>query len=500
MPEHFVSREDAESNLLACATYLAESVESADGHAEAISAVVPRYLANGNVDLAAELANTVDDPFTRDRLLIHVAEKCAETDDDEYAMQLIEAIEEPALVSEGRERIGMLEAGKGNFEAARRIAGEMAHPDYVYSAIASRQFAAGDRDAFAATLKEIEFPAARVSAYTGISHGAVEKGETEDIGELLDAAETDAAEIEHDEERIRAFVEIGTLFVEAKQNGKAIETFARAREHAERLDNIHRDAFLATVSVGFLRAGSQDLADRALDLVADKTQIATCLLGHARHYWTTDQPDDAVESLEEAYAILKSQRDIETRNSKERYKLFGALATQFALFHKGERAIETAEKIEDDAEGMAALSQIAVIFASRGEDEFTRQALNAIPEDAQRTFAQIGVSDARENADDRAAAIVHLDEAAHLAETVPQLPSRSSAYLEIAKRFAKFEEADKFDAAIANAIDAVTAIKDESIKVTALIALDRMTEELKLDIAPEDLDFLKVILRDIPVE
>ena len=40
-------------------------------------AVVPRYLANGDVDLAAELANTVDDPFTRDRLLIHVAEKCA---------------------------------------------------------------------------------------------------------------------------------------------------------------------------------------------------------------------------------------------------------------------------------------------------------------------------------------------------------------------------------------------------------------------------------------
>ena len=74
MSQHFISRADAESDLLACATYLAESIESADGRAEGISAVVPRYLNHGDVDLAAELANTVEDPFTRDRLLIRVAE------------------------------------------------------------------------------------------------------------------------------------------------------------------------------------------------------------------------------------------------------------------------------------------------------------------------------------------------------------------------------------------------------------------------------------------
>ena len=112
MAEHFISRADAESNLLACATYLAESIESADGHAEGISAVLPRYLEKGDVDLAAELANTVADPFTRDRLLIQVAEKCAALDDDEYAMQLIEAIEDPGMQAEGFERLGILEASK----------------------------------------------------------------------------------------------------------------------------------------------------------------------------------------------------------------------------------------------------------------------------------------------------------------------------------------------------------------------------------------------------
>lgn len=500
MAEHFISRADAESNLLACATYLAETIESAEGHAEGISTVVRRYLAKGDVDLAAELANTVDDPFTRDRLLIHVAEKCAEIDDDEYAMQLLEAIEEPALQAEGYERIGMLEASKSKYDAARKITESMAHPDYVLSTIAVKQFANGDSEGFRATLDEIEFPEARVSAYTGIAHARLSEKQIDGVSELLDAAGVDAAEIEHDEERIRALVEIGTLFHDIGNNGSAIQTFDKARDHAEQLDNVHRDGFLAAVSVGFLRAGSQDLADRALDLVEDKTQMATCLVGHARHYWGKEQKEDALESLEEAQAILKSQKDTETRNSKERYKLFGTIAAQFAHFDKGERAIEIAESIEDDTVAMTSLSQIAVIFASRGEDEFVRQAINAIPEEAQQAFALIGVADQAEKREQRAAAIAALDEAAEKAESVPQMSSRTSAYIEIARRYAKFDQADKFDAAIASGIEALTAIKDESIKVASLVELDSLVEELKLDIAGEDLTFLKTILKDVPFE
>lgn len=500
MSVHFISREEAESDLLACATYLAESIESAEGHADAISSVVTRYLELGNVDMAAELANTVDDPFTRDRLLIHVAERCAEMDDDEYALQLIDAIEEPGLQSDGRERIGMLEANKSRFEEARRIAAAMPHPDFVLSAIAVREYLAGDNEAFRSTLAEIEFPAARVSAYTGIVHMLIAEGTTEGAVELLEESTAFAAEIEHDEERIRSFVEIGTLFHDSGDNGKAIETLDKALGYAEELDNVHRDAFLAAVSVGFLRAGSQDLADRTLDLVTDKTQTAQCLVGHAHHFWEAGQKDDAIESIEEAYAILKSQRENETRNSKERIRLFGSIAAQLANFGKGERAIEIAETIDDETESMASLARIAVIFATRGEDELVRQSVNVIAEDAQRTFALIGVSDATEKAGNREAAVEHLDEALHLTESVPQLASRSSAYLGLAKRYAIYELPERFDGSIAKGIDAITAIKDESIKVTSLIELEGIVDELKIDIAPEDLDFLKTILKDVPNE
>ena len=500
MAEHFISRADAESDLLACATYLAESIESSDGHAEGISAVVPRYLEKGNVDLAAELANTVEDPFMRDRLLIQVAEKCAALDDDEYALQLVDAIEDLGMRAEGRERIGILEASKGNFEAAHEIAESMGHPDHVYAAVAGRMYADGDVEGFRREVEKIEFATARVSAYTGIAHSRIAEGDATGVSELLDAAAGDAVEIEHDEERIRVLVEIGTLYAEIAENGKAIETLDKAREYAEQLDNVHRDAFLAAVSVGFLRAGSQDLADRTLDLVDDKTQLANCLVGHARHFWSKEMRDDAIESIEEAYTILKSQKETETRNSKEKHQLFGSIAAQFAHFDKGERAIETAEEIADDAERMHSLSQMAVIFASKDEDVLATQAIAAIEEDAQRTFALIGVSDAVEKASNREAAIAHLDEADHLAEAVPQLASRSNAYFEIAKRYAGYDRAEKFDSSIAKGIEAITAIRDESIKVTSLIELDSLVEELKLQIAPEDLGFLKTILKSVPAD
>src|SRR5205085_4944451 len=98
-------------------------------------------------------------------------------------------------------------------------------------------------------------------------------------------------EIEHDEEKIRTLCDIGNLFIEAKRNDKAIETFELARGFAEALDNIHRDFFLVNSALGFLFAGSTDLADRTLDLVTDKTQMASALLGIARNQWNKDEKD-----------------------------------------------------------------------------------------------------------------------------------------------------------------------------------------------------------------
>ena len=497
MSDLFISIEKAESNLLDCAAFIGERIKSSDGHAEAMATIIPLYLAKGDVDLAAELANAIDDPFSRDKLLIVVAEKCAEIDDDEYALQLADAIEDDGLRAQAFERVGLVMAGKGRHEKAAEVAESMAHPDFVYGGIAVNQSANGNDAAAEATLDEIEFPTAKVAALQQIAAIQIEAGTPEKAVASLERALEAANEIEHDEEKIRAICEIGNLFIEAKRDDKAVETFDQARELAELLDNLHRDHFLVSCALGYLYAGSTELADRTLDLVTDKTQMASALLGFAREYWKKEEKEDAIDTLEEAYAILNSQRETETRDARARYGLLATIAAQFAAFGKSDRGVEIAVEIIDPNEQMAALSQIAQILTVQKQDDLARQTINHIAEDANRLYAFISVSDAKEKSGETEAALALLDEAAALTETIPQLGTRSDVLKEIAARYSDHGQTEKARAISAANFDVISQIRNESSKAVALANLAAVYANSNFELSDNEKSILQSITRKI---
>ncbi len=496
MSDHLISIADAQSDLLSCAAYLAEAIQSRDGRAEAVMTVVPRYLAKGDVDTAAELANTVDDPFVRDRLLITVAEKCAALDDDEYALQLAEAIEDFSLQSQARESVALQMAAKGDFEKAREVADTMDHRDTVLAGIAIKEKANGDENAALETVGEIGYMGTAVHALLSMAAGDVDSEEFERSAELIEKALIAAEDIEHDEEKIRAFIEIGNAFITANRKDRAIETFDKARGFAEVLNNTHRDNFLGGVSLGFFRSGSLELADRTLDSVSDKTQMASCLLGFAREFWRRDEKTDALDALEEAYAILRSQHDSETRDSKAKFALFTAIAVQFAGFEKGERAIDIAQEIADENEAMSALGQIAQILTIQNSDVLARQAVNSIRDDVHRMFALIRVSDAaKENGDNESAGKL-LEEAYSLAEGVPQLASRSSAFIEFAKRFLQYGNLDRAREISLKNLQTISTIRDESTRAASIANLAELYSEANFELNPAETEVLQKLVRN----
>ena len=482
MAEHFISIEDAQHDLLTAAAYVAERIRSGDGRAQAMSAVVPRYLAVGNVDLAAELSNTVDDPFTRDKLLTSVAEKCAEIDDDEYAVQLAEAVEEFGLRSEAFERIALEKVRKGEIEKAIGIAETMMNPDFVFASAAARSASQGDDRAARELLERVEFPSAKVSALQAMATDALGAGEKEKGVSLLEQARDAAGDIDQNEERIRTICEIGNHFVDAGRNDLAIATFDAAKEEADKLDNIHRDTFIAATVMGFLHAGSVDTADRTLDLITDKTQMANCLVGFAHYYSERGETDEALEAIDESHQILRSQRDSETRDSRSRYTLFGRIAAQFAGFNKPERAIEIAQSIEDPPHRTAALTQVASVLTLQRNDTEARHALNAIEDDADRAFALIEMSDATQRSGEHNEAVALLDEAIHLMEEVPQLTARSSAYNQIAARYGHYGELGKAAVVCDLNLATIAAIRDEASRAGALAGLADIGAKYELDL------------------
>jgi tetratricopeptide (TPR) repeat protein len=495
MAEHLITIEEAQENLLSCAAFLAEDIKSADGHAEAMKRIVPLYTEKGEVDLAAEFANTVDDPFTRDRLLSLIAARCAALDDDEYALQLVEAVEDDGMRAQTLEKIALQKTAKNEFARAFEIAETMEHPDYAFADIAVYQAAAGDDSSAAQTIGRIVYENAKVSALQTIAAAKLEKSETEKAVALLEQAASIAADIEHSEEKIRALTDIGNLFVEAKRNDLSIETLDRAKTNAEKLDNAHRDNLLGGVAHGLMRAGSIDLADRALDLVTDKTQIASCLVLFAREYQARNERTDALETLEEAYAVLKSQKDSETRDSRSKFKLFSTIAVEFARQEKPERAVEIAQNNPDEPEAQSALAQIAQILAAGKNDEAARSAIQAINEDSARMFALIGVSDALEQTGEREKAVAYLTEAAHLAETVPQLASRSTAYNELAARFARYGEIEKARRASHENLEIIAQIRDESSRAVALAQLSQIYKAENFDLTDAEKQIIFTLIR-----
>jgi tetratricopeptide (TPR) repeat protein len=495
MAEHLISNADARENLLACAAYLAESIKSSDGHAEAMRAILPFYLEKKDVDLAAEFANSIDDPFMRDRLLTLVAEKCAAIDDDEYAFQLVEAIEDSGTQAQARERIALAKSAKGDFEKAFEIADTLEHPDNVLAAIAVNASEDGKMETTNDAVEEIEFPYTKVVTLQTIAAQKVEKEEKKEAVELLEKAHEAAEDIDFAEEKIRALTDIASHFSDAGRRDRAIETLDKAKHAAVELTNVHRDAFLANIAYGFFHAGSIDLADRTLDLVGDKTQMASCLAGFAREYWAKDEKTDALETLEEAYAILKSQHEKETRDSRAKFALFSTLAALFASYEKPERAIEIAQDISSEDEQTSALAQIAQIATLKGEDGFAQQAIQAIGEDSKRLAAFIGVSDALKSMDKTEDAVAALNEAAHLAETVPQLASRSTAFNELARRFAEHGETERAREITHENLETIAQIRDESSQAVALAVLSEIYESNNFVLTDAEKQILQGIIR-----
>jgi len=495
MAEHLIQIEEARENLLACAAYLAENIKSADGYAEAMKEIVPRYLAKDAVDLAAQLVDSIADPFVRDRLLSDVACKCAEIDDDDYAFQLIESIEDAGSQGEANERVAIKKAANGEFGRAMEIASALVEPSHAYGIIAYHLTAANQEKEAGELLAAIEYPAAKVNALQSIAEYYERENQIQRAIEILDEAAGIAGQIDFPEEKIRILQNIAEHYAKNDRNDRAVETFDAAKTEAEKLDNNYRDVFLANIAGGFLRAGSLELADRTLDGVTDKTQIAACLLGFAREFTRRGETGDALETLEEAFAVLKSQREREIRDSRARFNLLASVAVQFAGIDKPERAIEIAQDIGDLNEKTSALSQIARISTTIKKDAAARQAVNAIAEDAERMFALIGISDEKSKQGNAAEAVEILNEAAHLAETVPQLSARSTAYNELAKRFNEYGETEKARNVSHENLETIAQIRDETTRAVALVQLNDVYEGANFQLTESEKTILQTLIK-----
>ncbi len=495
MPEHSISFEEAQENLLKCAVYLAETIGSRESRAAVMETLIPHFTAKNDVDTAASLADSVDDPFIRDRLLSDVVSKCAELGDDEYAFQLIEAIDEHTTRNNAREKFALQKSAKGEFDEAFKLAESLDHASDAFAGIAVNQFKKGFDAEARQTLERVDFYSAKVGALHEIAHFYMAESKPENAVEMLDHAAIAAEKIEFTEDKIRSMLHTAANYAEAGQNDKAIAVYGKTRDIVDALEGVHKDNLFVQVAIGFLKAGSVDLADRTLDLVFDKTQIADCLIGFSQIYRLEKESDEAIHALEEAYAMLKSQTEREIRDTKARLQLFSSIAKEFAFAGKIERGIEVAHENADETLKNQALTNIAQICILADNDGLANQAMTGILEDSGRIPGLIAMSDAYISEKKMDKALETLEKVASMAESITQHIFRSEVIDDVARRFYHCGEADKARALSSENLATIGEIRGTENRAVALADLSETYDKFAFELSDDDKAVIKTFVR-----
>lgn len=495
MNEHLINFQEASENVFLAAAYLAETIGSSDGRAEAVKEIVERLLKRDNVDLAAQFADTIEDSFARDRLLCDVAEKCAALDDDEYARQLAEAIEDEGFQSIALDRIAAQKALLGQFDQASAIALQLAHPADAWATIAVSRAAQGNLEEALNNIGNIELETSKINALLEIAARLMEENDKEKALEITERAYNESNEIDYAEDKIRALLNISERFSELERKDRAIEILSEAKGLAETLDGAHRQGFLSQISFDFLRAGSLDLADRTLDLVTDKTQIAACLANFSDEFAKRGEETEARETLDEAYAVLKSQPDREVRDTALKFSVLNAIADRYAEFGNFDRALEIALENPLEEGRHKILVQIAYVCFEKGNAPDARRAIDLIADDYTKLTALVGAYDLLRKKGETEEAKQKLREAEEAVESVAPPASRSTIHNKLSQRFYALEEASSARRHAFESLKIISRITDESLRATALATLGDWYDEAKFETTAEEKDVLRTMLR-----
>ncbi len=486
-----IERQQAETNLLACAAFVAERIGSADGHAASVSDIALRYAARGELDLAAGLADEIRDPHTRDVVLSEIAARCADFDDDEYGLQLTEAIEEYGYQQQARHNLAARQAVNGRLEAALATVEQIDDPFAAVGEIAVRFAHDGDETRTRELLKQVDFPTVRVQVLNELAAAKMKRGEPAE--EVLAESFAESEQIEFAEERTQLLLETASRFHEAGHDDNSIAVLEKAKQLAETLERRFRDSVLVQIALLYARLGNFESAEQTLKPIEDLQQTAAAHAGIALEHHSNDDNEHALGSLAEAYAVLKSQPEKLIRDSAARFNLFATVAIRFADFGKPERGLEIALENPEDEARHTALSSIAAIAAANGREDIARQAANSIEDFAGRVFALIAIS--RSEAGDAEKSLQYLHEASGLSEEIGQLSLRVQALNEVAERYAELGDREKCAALLHQSLQTAQTIVDQSLQSTALVNLAQIYEKLDLGLGDKELEILGLIVR-----
>lgn len=434
--------------MLACAVYVADTIETQEGYTGAMNVIALRYAMIGDVERAATLADIIEDPFTRDHTYAEIAKKAEELGEYEFAQELIDSVEDYSFKTLAIGNIAVYAAEKGDFEKAIEIANGMDDSSSTIAEIALRMADTGEFSSAKELISSIEYAGSRAYAYNELASKHLKEGRKEEASNALMTALAAIDRVEFPEDEASLLIESANKYHEAGNDEKILSLLEKAYMICEKLDEgDSRDNLLSHLSIAFARIGKFENANECLDEINDPMQAVSCLIGVANEYKQAGEKEKALELFDEAYQMATGADLFLARSVTQRDNLLSNLTLHYAAIDENEKAIDTAKMIEADDSRRFALTELAAFYTRSNKIEEVRAAVDEIDEDFSRCFCLMRLSDILWAAENRDEALKFLDEAKTLAQEIRHNYQKAIALSEVSERYRlkEFEsEADEF--------------------------------------------------------
>jgi len=466
-------------DYLTCALRLAESLHG-DAHLEITEAIALYYVEAGQLDRGVELAEQVPDAYARDSLLAVITAKAVASEDEDYATELLETIEDPILHNSAIEKMAIEFARRGEFDAALGLTDQLEDNASALGAIAALYWQSGQKDEALELARSIEF--AQESAIALVQLARLSDDNDESLNLLVEARSV-AEEIDSAELKVFALIAIASGYEERAEREQSLETLNRAFEVCEDFESgnlvglsadFARDEALMEIVQGLIRLQDLSKATDVAEAIDDRFLFARANLGVAVARGKDSQPSEAAGYLDEAKSVIVELQPYGAQEAEVLDALIIDLAMSYANYKDYDEARRIIRSLTSEEKQRLVLNELGKLCGNAGDDRVVSEIAEHLGSPYDKARYWLGIYDSASQPELSESAMA---KALAKAEGIEQPVEKAEVFTGIALRFAKSERNPQAENYFLAATNAATLIEGSFLKARAFLRLAKASQD-----------------------
>ncbi len=465
--------EDEDIDVLSTALRVTETVKNADGFDELSAGIALRYADREDYDRAVEIADTINDPYMREKTVADIAVKGSRASHEEYAFELLGSLEDLSHESTAATVIAIDHADAGRYDRAVEIASNLDDNTTLLAEIAIKCAAAGDAEKGLQIAETVDDPLHSALALTRIADAEIKAGHNDSASEVLEQALDETNDIDSADERATTRAEIALRFADLGRPEDAAGALAQAMEDAEVAVEPYKDTAYAEIAVSHAQMKDYDAALQVTEKIDDVYVAANTLTRIAVvEHGDEERETESLQLLQDAFDLLAEEIPESEREESQRSNILSAIAIRYAEFGGRTQAIKAAEAIGPPRDRSLTLIGVALSLVESEDIDGALSTVRSIPDENYRVNGLLRISRSlisNEAGRDRGLALVA--EAQKLLEKIERPLDRVIALTQMATIFADVDQKQRGETLIRQAVEESRSIPREYDRASALISI-----------------------------